>query len=570
MHAGTGLEPRVSRIKIDEWREQRNESRAYQWWLHHQGLAAAIVLLAAFAVRVYTAWGTFLNADEALHFSVANQHSLLEAYRASFTISHPPLLIFILYFWKVLGTSELILRLPSVLAGTAFCWLSFKWAGNLFGRAAGWSVFILASFLPTMIAISAEVRQYALLLTFVAGALYFLERALERNSTGAMAMATAFLYLALLTHYSAVPFAAALAVYSVLRIVRHPVPRRLVAAWTAGQAGGVGVCAFLYFTSLREQAKFFARQPLHGFMSESYLHSSYLDAQHNAFWFVAARTGSIFQYVFGQMAIGDVAVLLFTVGIVVLARQKTPPGPAWVRARVVALWLALPFVVNSGLGLAGVYPYGGTRHCIFLAPFVLAGTGFLIARAVRQRMMPAAGAAMAIAVVCNLTPSHHSPYMERSSQSSVKMREATSFVEQQIPASDLILADDQTGLLLAHYLCRQQPVAWDRSLSGFQAFSCANHQVLATSSDNYLFNSGNFTRAWEGAVRGGRVNTGEPVWVVQAGWLWEGGLAEQLLRTHFGAEGAQVQAYGKNISIFRMPAGFLSGKSNLLAVRQRG
>ena len=66
-----------------------------------------------------------------------------------------------------LGTSELVLRLPSVIAGTIFCWVFFKWLTRLLGPTAGWVGFILVSFLPPFVELSSEVRQYALLLCFL-------------------------------------------------------------------------------------------------------------------------------------------------------------------------------------------------------------------------------------------------------------------------------------------------------------------------------------------------------------------------------------------------------------------
>src|SRR5258706_16437084 len=63
-------------------------------------LAAVFITLLGFLIRLWTAFGTFLNPDEALHFRLANQLSLALAYKASLTASHPPLLTLVLYFWR--------------------------------------------------------------------------------------------------------------------------------------------------------------------------------------------------------------------------------------------------------------------------------------------------------------------------------------------------------------------------------------------------------------------------------------------------------------------------------------
>ena len=88
--------------------------------------------------RLWLAHATFFNSDEAWHYSVANQQSLYLAYKASLTLLHPPLLVLVLYFWRGIGTSNLVLRLPCVIAGTLFCWVFWKWLTVVAGRTAGW------------------------------------------------------------------------------------------------------------------------------------------------------------------------------------------------------------------------------------------------------------------------------------------------------------------------------------------------------------------------------------------------------------------------------------------------
>src|ERR1700691_2125015 len=103
----------------------------------HADLAAAFITLLGFLARLWAAHGIFLNPDEALHFRLANQPSLLLAYKASLTASHPPLLTVVLYYWRALGTSELWLRMPSVVASVVFCWMFYKWLAHGAGPIAG-------------------------------------------------------------------------------------------------------------------------------------------------------------------------------------------------------------------------------------------------------------------------------------------------------------------------------------------------------------------------------------------------------------------------------------------------
>jgi mannosyltransferase len=164
----------------------------------HLGAIAAVVVAAGFGLRLLVASRSYLNPDEALHYVMFNQQSTLLTYQVSLTSAHPPLFFLFMYFWHFLGRSELLLRLPSVLAGTAFCWFTFKWVGLFFGKKPGLISLVIATFAPALINISAEVRQYAFLLLFMSVALYFLGRSFQEKSSRDMWYFTLFLYLAIL------------------------------------------------------------------------------------------------------------------------------------------------------------------------------------------------------------------------------------------------------------------------------------------------------------------------------------------------------------------------------------
>src|ERR1700751_5705219 len=88
--------------------------------------------------------------------------------------------------WQRLGSAAPLLlilaRLPSVLAGIAAGWFIYLWLRDVADRTTAIIAMSLVLFSPALIYTSAEVRQYALLLCFMAATLYLLDRAFMTKS----------------------------------------------------------------------------------------------------------------------------------------------------------------------------------------------------------------------------------------------------------------------------------------------------------------------------------------------------------------------------------------------------
>jgi 4-amino-4-deoxy-L-arabinose transferase-like glycosyltransferase len=524
-----------------------------RWLRNHADLAALFITLLGLLARLWTASGTFLNPDEALHFRLANQLSLALAYKASLTSAHPPLLILLLYYWRALGTSELWLRLPSVLAGAVFCWMFYKWLTNAAGRLPGLIGLLFVAFLPPIVQLAAEVRQYALLLAFLASALYFLDEAFAKKSLPRIAAFSLCLYLAALTHYSAFLFIAALGIYALFRIFRERPPAGLIAAWAIGQFGALALASFLYKTHLSTLGAGESRTAMQGWMSDFYLRHSYFDSAHdNPLLFLVSHSFGVFQYFFGQLAVGDVMGLFFVVGVALLLRGKAL-SENQTSPRRLGLLLLLPFAVAGAVSMAHIYPYGGTRHVAFLIIPGVAGVSLVMARLAAKRWTRGLAMAAFIIVACIAFGKTRRPTMTRSDQQRAQMAAAMQFINQNVAASDLIFTDYQSDLLLGHYLCRQQPTSFDTSLPDFEVFSCGQRIVSASFRTATHFTPNNFVILWRDLVDTHRLKSGDTIWVFQAGW--DSDLPEDL-RSHFAAfHDLNFKRFGNNIKIFKMTVG---------------
>ncbi len=530
----------------------RAKERENGWFQGHANLAVLITLL-GFVARLWTASGTFLNPDEALHFRLANQLTLKLAYKESLTASHPPLLTFVLYVWRQAGTSELWLRMPLVLAGVAFCWMFYKWLAYAADDLAAVIGLLFVALLPPIVLLSAEIRQYPLLLAFLASALYFLDDALVKNSLGRMASFSLCLYLAMLSHYSAFLFAAALGVYALLRILRDRPPARLITLWVIGQLGALALAILLYKTHISKLGVGESRTALQGWMSEFFLRRSYFDPAHdNRMTFLVGHSFGVFQYFFGQLAVGDVMGILYIVGVARLLRTKKSPEDHS-SSRQLGLFLPLPFALAAAASLAHVYPYGGTRHVAFLVIPGVAGVSVAIARLASGRRARGLAIAAFVLVVCMVFGKPRPPRMDRADQSRVHMSAAIEFLQRNIDPNDVIFTDYQTDLIVGHYLCRQRPIVFDAAPAGFEQFSCAGHRIVSADYQTWMFWADNFTQEWPQLVQVYDLKPGDTVWIVQAGWGVE--LPEDL-RSHFAEfHDLRFESFGKNIKIFKMIVG---------------
>jgi hypothetical protein len=501
--------------------------------------------------RLWLAHATFFNSDEAWHFSMANQSSLYLAYKASLTLLHPPLLVLVLYFWRGFGTSNLVLRLPCVIAGTLFCWVFWRWLTIVAGRTAGWVGLILATFLPPMIALSADLRQYTLMLLFAASSAYFLERALEGNSALLMAISTVFLYLSLLSHYSAFLFAAALGGYCILRMFVQPPSAPVIVVWIAGQAGGLGLGWFLYTTQIAVLRQVYpVAQPLHRY-ADWYLSDYYFHAGRNRLLpFLYHGSFGVFRFIFGQASVGGVAALMFAAGTLLLLFEKPLPNTA-TPSRLTGLFLLLPFVLNCAAVTAGLYPYGRTRQCVFLAIFGIAGVSVLLAKVTKQNTRNAVLLAIGGAILCQAFGTLQGRDMlPLADQKHEHMDQALEFIHQEVGTSDLIFVDAASRLQLGHYLCRQDQITIDHSVPGFESFQCRGFRVISTDPDEFVFTQDTFAEAWQRMARAYSLKPGATVWVFQGGWA--SGLGEALRSRSAEFSGLEPHSFGRFLELFKI------------------
>ena len=268
--------------------------------------------------------------------------------------------------------------------------------------------------------------------------------------------------------------------------------------------------------------------------------------------FVFARTFGVLQYTFGQLAVGDIAGVLFFAGFVLLLIGKEQAGRKRPSPAQMGLFLLLPFVINAATAIVDLYPYGGTRHSAFLIPFAVAGVSLAIARLTRRRLLPAVGIAVLMVAICQAFGAPHRPYMRREDQRRGNMTQAMESIRQKVSPGDLIFVDFQTSFLLRFYLCPEISFT-GLPPAAFRTFSCGGHRVISLGPETNVLTANLFPRRWDEMVRAFTLKPGQTVWIFQAGW--DIGLARELQERVPEFRDLKAESFGRNISLFKLSVG---------------
>jgi len=505
--------------------------------------APAGLVLAGLAARLISAHSKFLNADEAMHYLYSLQPSFAATYQASLRTTHPPLLIILLHYWGMISSTEFFLRIPSALGGTAAGWFLYLWLRRIRDNTTALIALALLLFSPALIYTSAEIRQYALLLAFVSATLYFFDCALLEDTPAAMLGSIIALYLALSTHYCALIFALCAGIYGIARMVSVRPRASVLWLWILGQAGGVILAAVFWKTHIVVIRKLTER------VAESYLRSSlFHPGEESLVAFLFRSNIRVFHFLFSQGAVAIAGMLLYMMAIVVLLRTRTPASlvrrPS---SRQLGMLLLLPFVINCAAALAGVYPYGGTRHNSYLAVFAMPA----IAVAVAWVKLPATWmkpVAIAIALgLCNFTVTPAGAYIQAKNQKKDLMDGAVSWIHASVPSNSIILADYESGLLLSYYICHKSAVQTQPPLELFYPARCGDYESLTLLPRLWVFQAANFPAQARQLQQSFSRDQSQQVWLFEAGFIVDREPDFQSLLAQYGCP--KPQQFGANIFV---------------------
>lgn len=508
-------------------------------WVERHATAVVLGLVGiGLVLRVIVAAPTFLNPDEVLNFQSADRASLADAIRFGMHNPHPPLYYILLWCWRFLGRSELVLRLPSVLAGAATVWVGYRWLAAAFNRRAGLFGAALLALTPELVALSAEVRSYILEILLVLLALWSLERGLK-GSARAMLLVGLTLALAVLTHYSALLVALPLGIYALVELLRRRAPGRVKLAWLAGQLFAAGTGLLLYLIHVRG----LRGGAMEMFARTGWLRSAYFQpGEDHLLWFPLRQTWAVFRYAFSSPVAGALGLALFVTGLGLLLAR---PGRG-LRDRL--LLLALPFVVVAASALAGFHPYGGSRHSFFLVAFAVAGVSWALAALAGRRVVITLVALAALALPWHLTARPGGgQYIRPSDQRRGLMTGAVAHVRRLAPGCRLIFSDHQTQVTLVHYLCGGRAGFVDAG--AYLEYRCDDY-LLVRPKDVWLMDADRLAEFLPALERDYGLADGDRVCVAFAGW---GQDLLNSIKQRFHVLPPAAERFGGRLAVFVLP-----------------
>ena len=507
------------------------------WIETHAAPTVLIIIAVGGALRADVAASTYFQADEAWHALAANQKTLKQAYTHSTHLAHPPLFILALHFWVYLGHTEFVLRLLPVLAGTASLWFAYLWLAEWMGRAPAVLGVSLLSFSPTLIALTAELRQYSFLLLFQFAALYYLER-LVKEKTARLAFGYALaLALALLSHYSAVWLALSAGGYVLWQIVRGRIPRRVVYAWLGSQSAVALMALLLFVTHITKLER----------DSFEYLqHAFYQPATESLAHFLVRGTVGTFAYLFGSIWVGAFMLGLYSLGVCFIFSGHYGAGRSGV-----AILCVLPFVLAGLAGILGVYPFGGGpgRQVAFLYPFALA-PALLAATILAQRLpilLPTGiiGVAMTWSMIGydQFAILHSPPHRPEV------MGAAIRYIEESTPSDAVLFCDNHSYFILRYYLGAAGSASRSGANKDYRECRCGRRR-LVTRRKLWELDS-QWDKRLQALARDYDLKPGSSIWIVCIGWI-DSNPYSALRQNLPDAARAGQQEFSENLFLFRV------------------
>ncbi len=387
------------------------------------GLAAILFTGLALRLAFLDHKGLWLDEAVTLSKAMAQPSTIVIAHDEA----HPPLYYLFMHFWLMLGQSEVLLRLPSVIFGTLALPFLYGLSREWIGREGAPLATALLALSPLHIWYSQEARMYSLVPLLALAAAFNAVQAIRGQGRGYWVAAILAALAAIYTDYSAV-VSLWLGNLAFLTLASHrPELRSQWRAWVL--AHGVLLLGYLPWLPLLGQQM-----------------RSFIPSQLDVYTTVIFRllhmdtTSEHWQMVL----LAGLALALLLLG---LAWWRGARAIAWlVRQR----WISWAFIAALGLSLIAMpIPRGYflKRESLILLPFLLMGAAWAIRRTRKPHIL--AAGALALSLVISLYTILAVPKEQ--------WREAVAWVQAQQAPGDVIALQPDYGHYVFSYYYQGKP-----------------------------------------------------------------------------------------------------------------
>ena len=325
------------------------EDRADRWLSSDTVAAAVLIVGLGFLYRLATAAVTVVTPEETQLLSEGS----------------PSLYGLVLGVLRPVAGVDLLVRMPSILAGTASLWFAFLWIRSAVDRQAALVVLTLLALAPASVKISVQAGPGALLLAELSAALWLLTAAVDRGSRRAGVVSGLLLLAAAATDVSSLFVILGIAACAALRLVRDRRLLRPLGPWMVLTSIALIGVSLAWLTGLVPATPSPA--------------SRMAVSERGVVVLGVARLFDAFRFCFSSDAgaIVGVTACLSAIGAMLARSASDRQDPT--RLPGLALLVLVPLLAVLGAATAGLVRLDRTSDAAFLSLLCLAAVGWLVA-----------------------------------------------------------------------------------------------------------------------------------------------------------------------------------------------
>lgn len=309
--------------------------------------------IAGIFIRIWGLWDYAFNPDEVMLSFVADATNFTDMWVGIKNQTNAPLIYVMLHLLIMFSKNELLLRCISLVPGAGLIIVFYFLGKKVSGAVSGITMAFLCAFGYGAVQLSQVVRPYSLLLLFLSGAVYFFAACLEKPGKKYLCGYSLCMLLSIATHYPAVMPCAAVGCAWLLRLIIEKKPFTAYRSVIMAHLPPLALFCILYVFHISYHL---GGGGVYGAIKETYLAPLFPQT----FSGFMTNTRDFFGYLY-LPPYATLFAVLSMLGVIALLNTAR---------RLLAIAIVLTFAVTIVLTIFKLFPFGGSRHSIYLFPMV--------------------------------------------------------------------------------------------------------------------------------------------------------------------------------------------------------